>query len=149
MDKYQANKRTETVMRAGWGVAATIAAASVVLAPAGLAVAEPTQNGNAYQTIGVLEDEGYNVIIDRVGNAPINQCVVTSVRNPQTQTRTFWVGGQGSSACHRRRQQVDKRDVELRRLNRDLLPGVVFGCRPSRIHVAPSSGIKLRYCEFH
>jgi hypothetical protein len=92
MNKYQANKRTETVMRAGWGVAATIAAASIVFAPAGLAVAEPTQNGNAYQTIGVLEDDGYNVIIDRVGNAPINQCVVTSVRNPQTQTRTFWVG---------------------------------------------------------
>jgi hypothetical protein len=79
-------------MRAGWGVAATIAAAGVVLAPAGLAMAEPTQQGNAYQTIGVLEDEGYDVIIDRVGNAPLDQCVVTSVRNPQTQTRTFWVG---------------------------------------------------------
>jgi hypothetical protein len=91
MNKYQANKRTETVMRTGWGVAATMAAASVVLAPAGLANAEPTQNGNAYQTIGVLEDEGYDVIIDRVGNAPINQCIVTSVRNPQTQTRTFSV----------------------------------------------------------
>ena len=91
MNKYQANKRMETVMRTGWSVAATIAL-SVVSAPAGLAVAEPTQNGNAYQTIGVLEDEGYDVIIDRVGNAPINQCVVTSVRNPQTQTRTFWVG---------------------------------------------------------
>jgi hypothetical protein len=92
MNKYQANKGMETVMHTGWGVAATIAMASVLLAPAGPAVAEPTQNGNAYQTIGVLEDEGYNVIIDRVGNAPINQCIVTSVRNPQTQTRTFWVG---------------------------------------------------------
>jgi hypothetical protein len=81
----------ETVMRTGWGVAATLAATSVMLAPAGLATAEPTPSGNAYQTIGVLEDEGYNVIIDRVGNAPTNQCIVTSVRNPQTQTRTFWV----------------------------------------------------------
>jgi hypothetical protein len=81
----------ETVMRAGWGVAATIAATSIVLAPAGLATAEPTPSGNAYQTIGVLEDEGYDVIVDRVGNAPTNQCIVTSVRNPQTQTRTFWV----------------------------------------------------------
>ena len=78
-------------MRTGWGVAATIAATSVMLAPAGLATAEPTPSGNAYQTIGVLEDEGYNVIIDRVGNAPTNQCIVTSVRNPQEQTRTFWV----------------------------------------------------------
>jgi hypothetical protein len=81
----------ETVMRTGWGVAATLAAASFLLAPAGLAMAEPTQAGNAYATIGTLEDEGYDVIIDRVGNAPINQCIVTSVRNPQTQTRTFWV----------------------------------------------------------
>jgi hypothetical protein len=78
-------------MRTGWGVAATLAATSVLLAPAGLAMAEPTQAGNAYATIGTLEDEGYDVIIDRVGNAPINQCIVTSVRNPQTQTRTFWV----------------------------------------------------------
>jgi hypothetical protein len=81
----------ETVMRTGWGVAATIATIGVMLASAGLATAEPTQVGNAYATIGTLEDEGYNVIIDRVGNAPINQCIVTSVRNPQTQTRTFWV----------------------------------------------------------
>ncbi len=78
-------------MRTGWGVAATLAAASVLPAPAGLATAEPTQAGNAYATIGTLEGEGYDVIIDRVGNAPINQCIVTSVRNPQEQTRTFWV----------------------------------------------------------
>ena len=89
-------------MRTGWGVAATIAATSVMLAPAGLATAEPTPSGNAYQTIGVLEDEGYNVIIDRVGNAPTNQCVVTSVRNPQTQTRTFWV----DEGKHRRQVTV-------------------------------------------
>ena len=78
-------------MRTGWGVAATLAVAGVLLAPAGSAAAEPIQPGNAYATIGTLEDEGYDVIIDRVGNAPINQCIVTSVRNPQTQTRTFWV----------------------------------------------------------
>jgi hypothetical protein len=79
-------------MRAGWGLATMIAAVGAVLAPAGIAVAQPIQPGGAYQTIRVLEDEGYDVIIDRVGNAPINQCIVTSVRNPQTQTRTFWVG---------------------------------------------------------
>jgi hypothetical protein len=81
----------EAVMRTAHGVAATLAAASIVLAPAGLATAEPTQSGNAYTTIGTLEAEGYDVIIDRVGNAPTNQCVVTSVRNPQSQTRTFYV----------------------------------------------------------
>jgi hypothetical protein len=91
MNKYQANRRSETVMRTRWSVAATLATASVLLAPAGLATAEPTQVGNAYATIGTLEGEGYDVIVDRVGNAPINQCIVTSVRNPQEQTRTFWV----------------------------------------------------------
>jgi hypothetical protein len=79
-------------MRTGWHVAATLAAASVMLAPAGLATAEPTQAGNAYAAIGTLEGEGYDVIVDRVGSAPLDQCIVTSVRNPQTQTRTFWVG---------------------------------------------------------
>ena len=44
---------------------------------------------------GIRMDEAkkYDVIIDRVGNAPLNQCIVTSVRNPQTQTRTFWGEG--------------------------------------------------------
>ena len=79
-------------MRTGCGVAATIAVAGVMLAPAELATAEPTQQGNAYATIGTLEGEGYDVIIDRVGNAPLQECIVTSVRNPQEQTRTFWVG---------------------------------------------------------
>jgi hypothetical protein len=78
-------------MRTGWSVAVAIAAAGVLLAPAGPAAAEPTQPGNAYATIGTLEDEGYDVIVDRVGNAPLQECIVTSVRNPQTQTRTFWV----------------------------------------------------------
>ena len=85
-------------MRTGWGVAATIAAAGIMFAPAGLATAEPTQQNNADQTIGLLEYEGYNVMIDRVGSAPTNQCIVTSVRNPQTQTRTFWV----DEGTHRR-----------------------------------------------
>src|SRR3984893_3670741 len=82
----------EAVMRPGLGVAATVAAAAVVLAPAGVAAGSPAQGGNAYATIGQLEREGYNVIVDRLGSAPLNQCFVTSVRNPQTQTRTFWVG---------------------------------------------------------
>jgi hypothetical protein len=79
-------------MRTGWSVAATLAATSVMVTPAGPAMAEPIQPGNAYATIGTLEGEGYDVIVDRIGNAPTNQCIVTSVRNPQTQTRTFWVG---------------------------------------------------------
>src|SRR5258705_12477569 len=81
----------ETVMRTGWSVATTISATSLQLEPAGRATEEPTPSGTACQPTVVIEKEGYNIIIDLVGNAPTNQCIVTSVRNPQTQTRTFWV----------------------------------------------------------
>lgn len=63
---------------------ATIATAvcAVMMAPAGIASAEETP----YEVIGRLESEGYQVNVDRVGSAPIDQCVVTNVRNPQTVT---------------------------------------------------------------
>jgi hypothetical protein len=79
-------------MRTGWGLTTAVAAAAVMLAPAGAAAAEPEQPGNAYATIGQLEASGYDVVIDRVGSAPINQCIVTNVRNPQEVTQTLVVG---------------------------------------------------------
>ena len=42
----------------------------------------------AVGTIADLEKEGYTVTIDRVGSAPLDQCKVTDVRNPNTITRT-------------------------------------------------------------
>jgi hypothetical protein len=66
-------------------------AAGMVLAPAFTASAEPIQPGGAYATIGQLEASGYDVNIDRVGSAPLDQCIVTSVRNPQDITRTIRV----------------------------------------------------------
>lgn len=78
-------------MRAAWGVAGGIVAAGVVLAPGAIAMAEPIAPGNAYATIGPLEAAGYDVNFDRVGNAPIDECIVTSVRNPQDITRTIRV----------------------------------------------------------
>jgi hypothetical protein len=48
-------------------------------APAGLASAEESPQ----QVISRLQSEGYTVNIDRVGTAPLNECVVTNVRNPQ------------------------------------------------------------------
>jgi hypothetical protein len=41
------------------------------------------------ETIGLLESQGYQVNVDRVGSGPLDACVVTSVRNPQTQTQTI------------------------------------------------------------
>lgn len=79
-------------MHPGIGVAAVLAAVGVALTPAGAASAQPIAPGGAYQVINQLQDQGYDVHIDRVGSAPINECLVTSVRNPQDVTRTFWVG---------------------------------------------------------
>ena len=51
--------------------------------PPGVAGADETPQ----QTISRLESDGYDVNVDRVGSGRIDDCVVTSVRNPQTQTR--------------------------------------------------------------
>ena len=56
-----------------------------------LATAAPASAESAVSTIGLLESQGYHVNVDRVGSAPIDQCVVTSVRNPQTVTRLIRV----------------------------------------------------------
>ena len=76
---------------AAWGMAGGIVAAGLVLAPTFTATAEPIQPGGAYATIGQLESAGYYVNVDRVGSAPLDQCIVTSVRNPQDITRTIRV----------------------------------------------------------
>jgi hypothetical protein len=69
--------------------AAAAAAFGVLVAPAGLAAADQT----AQQTIDQLESEGYTVNIDRIGTGPLSDCVVTSVRNPNTVTQ--WVPAVG------------------------------------------------------
>jgi hypothetical protein len=56
-----------------------------IAAPAGLASADESPQ----DLISRLQSEGYTVNIDRVGTAPLDQCVVTNVRNPQQVTQ--WV----------------------------------------------------------
>jgi hypothetical protein len=68
-------------------VTSVAAVCAVVVAPAGIASAEQS----AQETIGLLESEGYQVNVDRVGSGPLDECVVTSVRNPQTQTKIIRV----------------------------------------------------------
>jgi hypothetical protein len=71
--------------------AAAMAAGAVIGAPAGLASADQ----GALNTITYWQQQGYQVNIDRVGSAPLESCVVTSVRNPNTITRLVRVGGRG------------------------------------------------------
>jgi hypothetical protein len=52
-----------------------------------VALAPAAQAETPQETIARLESEGYTVNVDRVGSAPLQDCVVISVRNPQTVTR--------------------------------------------------------------
>ncbi len=73
-------------MRTKWMLAAVVAGVcGAIAAPAGLASAEESPG----QLISRLQGEGYTVNIDRVGTAPLDQCTVTNVRNPQQFTQ--WV----------------------------------------------------------
>jgi hypothetical protein len=70
--------------------AVSAAAIGVLTAPATQAQAE-----SAVATIGLLEAQGFDVKIDRVGSAPLDQCVVTDVRNPREQKELVRVNGPG------------------------------------------------------
>jgi hypothetical protein len=78
-------------MRASLLVLVALAAVAVglLLGPVGSARAEDS----AVATIGLLEAEGFDVNVDRIGSAPLSDCTVTSVRNPQEQTRVIRVDG--------------------------------------------------------
>ncbi len=59
------------------------AACGAILAPAGFASAAES----AELTIATLEAQGFDVKVNRIGSAPLDECVVTDVRNPREQTR--------------------------------------------------------------
>lgn len=81
-------------MRMKWAVAAaTIGACAVAVAPAGFAGADET----AQQVISRLQSQGYTVNIDKIGTGPIDKCVVTSVRNPQTVSQLVPYVGPGNN----------------------------------------------------
>jgi hypothetical protein len=62
------------------GIAA--AACGAIAAPAAIASAAES----AELTIAQLEAQGFDVKINRIGSAPLDQCVVTDVRNPRERT---------------------------------------------------------------
>jgi hypothetical protein len=80
-------------MRAAFSIPVAVAAAAigVLVLPAVPASAE-----SAVVTIGQLEASGFDVKLDRVGSAPLDQCVVTNVRNPQERTEFVRVDGRGN-----------------------------------------------------
>ncbi len=70
---------------------ATVAASALAAGFIGLAapaLAAPSGPGNAQDTISQLEAQGYTVIVNRIGNAPLEQASVVSVRSGQSYSRT-------------------------------------------------------------
>ena len=74
-------------MRRQWTLAAAVVGACAAMTvPVGIASADER---SAQEVINDLYSQGYTVNIDRVGTAPMSDCVVTNVRNPKQVTQ--WV----------------------------------------------------------
>jgi hypothetical protein len=71
-----------------FGFAATVVSglAAAIIGLAAPAAAAPTGPDNAQQTIGQLRAQGYTVVVNRLGNAPLDQAEVVAVRQGQTFT---------------------------------------------------------------
>lgn len=70
---------------------ATVAASALTAALLGLAAsaaAAPAGPGNAQDTIADLQAHGYTVIVNRIGDAPLDQAHVVAVRPGQSFSRT-------------------------------------------------------------
>ena len=76
-----------------FGFATVVASglAAAVFGFAAPALAAPSGPGSAQDTINQLEAQGYNVVVNRVGNTPLDQlapAIVVAVRPAQTYTGT-------------------------------------------------------------
>lgn len=87
-------------MRIASVLAATTAAFGLVVAPVAAADNDEEPYASAIVTIGNLEAQGYTVNVDRVGSAPLEDCVVTDIRNPQEVTRLVRVGDDHDGGWH-------------------------------------------------
>lgn len=65
---------------------ATLGATALGLAAASTAAS--TVPGDAQDTVNALQAEGYHVIVNKLGSAPLDQSTVIAVRRGQTYSRT-------------------------------------------------------------
>ena len=64
------------------------ALASAALGLAGAANAAPAGPATVDQTVSQLKAGGYQVILNKFGTAPLNQCTISAIRPGQTYSRT-------------------------------------------------------------
>jgi hypothetical protein len=93
--KHQRPRKNLEMKKIG-AAAAMVGAALIGLAAP--SVAAPTGPGNAQQTINELQAQGYTVIVNRIGTAPLDQATVVAIRRGHTYSRTdTGVPGAGST----------------------------------------------------
>lgn len=72
----------------GFAAVMVSGAAAAIIGLAAPADAAPTGPGNAQQTINELQSQGYTVVVNRIGSAPLDRATVVAVRPGQTYSRT-------------------------------------------------------------
>ncbi|MFL6083504.1 MAG: hypothetical protein ACJ74F_09905 [Mycobacterium sp.] len=87
MKAPQINRLTLSTIAAGAFVALAMAL------PAG-AQAAPSGIGSAQDTVNELEDNGFKVVLNKMGAGPLDHCTVDSVRPGETVTRPIQTGGE-------------------------------------------------------
>ncbi|TPG36106.1 hypothetical protein [Mycolicibacterium hodleri] len=91
----------------------TIAAAAIGVCGAALAPAVLASAESAQETISRLQSEGYTVTIDRIGTAPVSECQVTSVRNPQSVSQLVPFVGPGNGGDRVLVQQQTSQSISV------------------------------------
>jgi hypothetical protein len=67
---------------------------ALALALPGDAQAAPSGIGSAQDTVNELEDNGFKVVLNKMGAGPLDHCTVDSVRPGETVTRPVQSGGE-------------------------------------------------------
>jgi hypothetical protein len=80
------NNKMATLIAAG-AVATALGLGSLGLADPALATV-PSGPGTARDTVNLLQAQGYTVIVNKVGAAPLDQCTPTGLRPGHTYSRT-------------------------------------------------------------
>jgi hypothetical protein len=79
------------------GAAIVSGLAAAIIGLAAPADAAPTGPENAQETISALQAQGFVVIVNRIGNRPLDQATVVAIRPGQAYPRTdFGVVGAGN-----------------------------------------------------
>jgi hypothetical protein len=81
-------KKARKMKKFGFATVAASALTAAFLGMAAPASAAPSGPGNAQDTISDLQAQGYTVIVNRIGNAPLESASVVAVRPGQSYSRT-------------------------------------------------------------